>query len=101
MTDYTSSFQSRIIRNVSLTVACSICFPDFSIDTRVIAMCFWRSVKNLTFSGTITRQLNWYCPKCPTLTLNKEKRSNEASYDSRDSFDNEDLGKRQYTLLVI
>lgn len=47
-----SSFQSQIMRIVSLTVGCSSCWPAFSKDTRVMAICFWRGVRNLTFSGT-------------------------------------------------
>jgi hypothetical protein len=37
---------------MSFTVAWSVCAPFFSMVTRVTAICFCRSVKNFTFSGT-------------------------------------------------
>lgn len=51
-THKTPTLQSLSICIVSLKLGDSVWVPAFSRLTRLMAMCFWRSVRNLTFSGT-------------------------------------------------
>lgn len=91
-TYYTPIFQSISIFTACMNVGCSAWVLFFSKLTRAVAMCFWRSFRKPTFSGTahsVNYKTRMPCRK-PRLTLDQKPWGDEACYYGRNALNNED-----------